>query len=88
MIYDEVGNGIKVRNRCNCYEFGEKFNRFFLNIKKKRGCQNTLRNIISKNTELTDLQQINRNIFSFYQDLFSKKCNAYKNCRIFKNEIV
>ena len=56
MIYDEVGNGIKVRSRCNCYEFGEKSNRFFLNLEKKRGCQNTLQNIISKDTELTDLQ--------------------------------
>ena len=78
MIYDEVGNGIKVRSCYNWYEFREKSNKFFFNIEKKLGYQNTLRNIISKNGELTDLQQINRNIFSFYQDLFSKKCNADK----------
>ena len=35
MIYDEIGNGIKVRSRCNWYEFGEKSNKFFLNLKKK-----------------------------------------------------
>ena len=28
--------------------------------------------------KLTDLQQINHNIFSFYRDLLSKKCNADK----------
>ena len=28
------------------------------------------------NGELTDLQQINRKIFSFYQYFFNKKCNA------------
>ena len=78
MIYDEIGNDIKVRSYCNWCEFKEKFNKFFLNLEKKHGYQNTLRNIISKNGELTDLQQINRNIFSFYQGLFSKKCNADK----------
>ena len=99
MIYDEVGNDIKVRSCCNWYEFKEKFNKFFLNLEKKHGYQNTLRNIISKNGELTDLQQINRNIFSFYQGLFSKKCNADKkeinsflknfpNCKIFKKKIL
>lgn len=28
------------------------------------------------NGELTDLQQINRKIFSFYQYFFNKKCSA------------
>ena len=73
MIYDEVGNGINVRNHSNCYNFGEKSNQLFLNLGKKRECQNALRNIISKNGELADLQQINRSTFSFHQDLFSKK---------------
>ena len=35
MIYDAVGNGIKVRNRCNWYKFREKYNKFFLNLEKK-----------------------------------------------------
>ena len=48
MIFDEIGNGIKVSSRSNWYEFGEKSNKFFLNLDKRRGCQNTLRNIISK----------------------------------------
>ena len=76
MFYDVVCNGIKVRSHCNWYKFGEKPNKFTLNIEKNRGCQITLRNIISKNGELTDLQQVNCDIFSVYQDLFSKKCNA------------
>ena len=78
MIYDDVDDSIKVKNRCNWYKFGEKSSKFFLNPGKMCGCQNALQNIISKNREFTDLQQINRNIFPFYQDLFSKKFNADK----------
>ena len=76
MIYDEISNGIKIRSQCNWFEFGEKSNKFFLNLEKKRGSKNTIRKIISEKEEITDLQEINRKIFSFYQDLFSKKCHA------------
>ena len=78
MIYNYVDNSVEVKNRCNWYEFGEKSNKFFLNPEKKCGCQNALQNIILKNREFTDLQQINRNILPFYQDLFSEKFNADK----------
>ena len=76
MIYDAVGNSTKVSSWCNWYEFGEKLNKFCLNLEKECGCQNMLQNIILKNGELIFLQQINPSIFSCYQDLFSKKCNA------------
>ena len=28
-IYDETSNGIKIRSKCDWYEFGEKSNKFF-----------------------------------------------------------
>ena len=31
MIYDDVDDSIKVKNRCNWYKFGEKSSKFFLN---------------------------------------------------------
>lgn len=45
MMYNEVCIDIKIRSGCNCYDLGENFNKFFLSIKKKNGCQNTLGNI-------------------------------------------
>lgn len=45
MMYDEVCIDIKIRSGCNWYDLGENFNKFFLSIKKKNGCQNTLGNI-------------------------------------------
>ena len=28
-IYDEISNGIKIKSKCDWYEFGEKSNKFF-----------------------------------------------------------
>ena len=33
-IYNEISNGIKIRSKCDWYEFGEKSNKFFLNYRK------------------------------------------------------
>ena len=34
-IYNKIAEGIKVRSKCNWYEFGEKSSKFFLNLEKK-----------------------------------------------------
>ena len=46
-IYEEISNGIKIRNRCNWYERGEKSNKYFLNVEQSRACQNILVKICS-----------------------------------------
>ena len=33
-IYYEISNGIKVRSKCDWYEFGVKSNKFFLTLEK------------------------------------------------------
>ena len=40
-IYNEISNGIEIRSKCDCYEFSEKPNKFFLTIEKRRATQNT-----------------------------------------------
>ena len=72
-FYDDISNGIKIRSKCNWYEFGEKSNKFFLNLEKHRATQNVVRKIISKDQEITELPKINNIIFEFYQNLFSEK---------------
>ena len=32
--YDEISSGIKIRSKCDWYEFDEKSNEFFLNFRK------------------------------------------------------
>ena len=34
-IYDEISNSIKIRSKCDWYEFGKKSNKFFLTIEKR-----------------------------------------------------
>ena len=39
-IYQEKANGIKIRSKCNWYEFGGKSSKFFLNLEKEHALQN------------------------------------------------
>ena len=34
-MYEEKANGVKVRTKCVCYEFGKKSSKFFLNLEKQ-----------------------------------------------------
>ena len=54
-IYDEVSNGIKIRRKCDWYEFGEKSSKFFLTSKKRRATENVLHKLLSNELEVTDL---------------------------------
>ena len=33
-IYNEISNGVKIRSKCDWYEFGEKSHKFFFTIEK------------------------------------------------------
>ena len=66
-IYHEISIGIKIRSRCDWYEFGEKSNKYFLNLEKHRASQNTVKKIISDKKEITDIGRINDKILSFYK---------------------
>ena len=33
-IYSDISNVIKIRSKCNWYEYGEKSSKFFLNLEK------------------------------------------------------
>ena len=44
-IYEQKINGIRIRSKCDWYEYGEKSSKFFLNLEKTSATQSTLRNI-------------------------------------------
>ena len=75
-IYEDISNGIKIRSKCEWYEFGEKSNKFFLNLEKSRAKQNTLRKLNFKDNETDDLSLINSEIYKFYKKLFQKNENV------------
>ena len=87
-IYDEISEGIKIRSRCDWYEFGEKSNKFFLNLEKHHAIQNTIKKVICNGQEITNANEINFNIFSFYNSLFKDKIKCTtESCREFLKDI-
>ena len=75
-IYNDISNGIKIRSKCDWYEFGEKSNKFFLNLE---ATQSVVRKVISNEQEITDISKINDHILQFYQDLFKEKQSTSEN---------
>ena len=74
-IHDVISNGIKIRSKCDWYEFGEKSNKFFLTLEKHRATQNIVHKVLSNEHEITDLSKINTHIYQFYQRLYNDKQN-------------
>ena len=78
-IYNDISNGIKIRSKCDWYEFGEKSNKFFLNLEATRATQSVVRKVISNKQEITDIFKINNHILQFYQNLFKEKQSTSEN---------
>ena len=54
------------------YEYDEKFTKFFLNLEKKRGVQNRIRNLIVEDKEINDYKEISKNIEASHETLFKR----------------
>ena len=52
-IYDEISNGIKIMSKYDWYEFGEKSNKFFLALEKRRATKNIIQKVLSNEQEIT-----------------------------------
>ena len=72
-IYENIANGIKIRSKCNWYEYGEKSSKFFLNLEKSHSVKSQVRSIISDDNSYEDPKEINKQLLLFYKDLFSEK---------------
>ena len=78
-IYEDISNGIKIRSKCNWYEYGEKSSKFFLNLENHRAAQNTVKKILNRNDlEITNFEKINKELLYFYENLFKKKNTCTK----------
>ena len=42
-IYDHIAEGIRIGSKCDWYEHGKKLTKFFLNLEKQQGTQNTIK---------------------------------------------
>ena len=41
-IYEQKINSIRIRSKCDWYEYGDKYSKFFLNLEKTRATQSTI----------------------------------------------
>ena len=71
--YEYIAQGAIIRSRVNWYEYGEKSNKYFLNLenyKKKSSC---IRKLVVENDECTtDPKQIMSEIHNFYANLYHR----------------
>ena len=58
------------------YEFGEKSNKFFLTLEKRRATKNIVSMVLCNEKEITDLSKINTHIYQLYQNLSKEKQNT------------
>ena len=72
-IYEKKAKGIKIRSKCNWYDHGEKSTKYFLYLEKNLAIQSQIHSVVINQDEIADQDEINKQIFSFYQSLFSRK---------------
>ena len=76
-IYD-IGEDIKLRNKCQWYEEGEKTTNFFLNLEKTKVTQGTAKKIEINNKEIDNSVEINKELERFFENLFERKLKKTK----------
>ena len=72
-IYDHIAEGIRIRSKCDRYEHGEKSTKFFLNLEKQGGSQNTIKKLVIDDKETTEQTHILEHIREFYETLFKTR---------------
>ena len=61
-----------IRSKCDWYEHGELSIKFFLNLEKQRGAQNTIKKLIADDKEIIDQTHILEYIRRFYETPFKR----------------
>ena len=81
-IYEQKINGIRIRSKCDWYEYGEKSSKFFLNLEKTRATQSTIRNITKDKKNLNVMKELIKNFLNLITAYFHKilTCPRIKLC--------
>ena len=78
-LYKGKANGIRIRSKCDWYEYGEKSTKFFLNLEKFRAHQNKTKNKLENRNKITDQKEVNNELLDFYNNLLKidKRSSEY-----------
>ena len=73
-MYDFIVQGAIVRSRATWYEYGEKSNKYFLNLENSRKKKSCIRKLNTENDKSTsNPKEILNEIQLFYANLYGKK---------------
>jgi exonuclease III len=88
-----ASNKQQFRSKAKWFEYGEKSNKFFLNLQKSRQNQKLISKIKSNGKEYKGQKEVEAGITNFYKDLYDSKVrdsieedDYYKNCPKLNNE--
>jgi len=71
-LYDYITEGHAMRSRVNWYEYGEKNNKYFLNLESRKMSNSCVRRIVDKHGKLiTNPKLILSGLHDFYRELYS-----------------
>ena len=71
--FDKKTQGAILQSKSEFYEQNEKSSKYFLNSEKRIGENNTVKKLVKGNIELTDRNNILKELHEFYSNLFNRK---------------
>ena len=71
-IYEQKINGIRIRSKCDWYEYDEKPSNFFLNLEKTRSRQSTIRNVTKDKKTSHVIKELINKFLTFIKAYFQK----------------
>ena len=74
-LYNYITEGAILRSKVRWYEEGEKLTKYFLNLEKSNRNKTSIKKLIKPDSEIeiTGFNEIQEEIKSFYQSLYSRK---------------
>ena len=87
-MYDYITEGIIIRSRTVWYEQGERNSKYFLNLQKRQKGKTQVRQLLSKEVELTNSKDILKEIENHFSQKFKNKSNhTERECLDFLQDI-
>ena len=65
------------KSKAKWFEYGEKSNKFFLNLLKSRQNQQLIHKIVGNGVEYSGQEEVTKGITNFYRELYDKKTGEY-----------
>ena len=76
-IYDKFIEGARIRSKCKDYELGEKSNKYFLNLEKRRAKLSSITCVKNgSNTDVSDPYLILAELENLFVTLLKNNCKA------------